>query len=326
MASFLCPACQGVFSIDRQALHESLWCPARSSREGEEPAPLGSEDSGDEQSALGRGGKGRPLGGARAILSSLNQAIVVVEFGCWPGLHLTFEQEDIWGPACTGGALWYADRVMAEYLAFKRSSRSSDGLALVLGCGGVPLSGLVASAIGWDVLLTDLEIVLGQTRQNVRRNMEVLRLARAFGDGEDGVPEPRVFVRELPFGNDDLLEAAVLEASEPAAAADSPALILCSDCIWKPVLHEPLLRTIAAALRLAHGRASALVCFQSRNKGVEAQFMARLKDPESGLNHTPVDLHEVLPQVKWPQQVEGAAAQYRLEEEFSLLEITLQDG
>merc|ERR1711976_388423 len=87
---------------------------------------------------------------------------------------LIFEQRDMraddYGPGGTGGPLWFADRVLAEYLAHAgmveahgghgvaARENCPTGTVLALGCGGVPLSGFVASALGWRVWLTDLEV------------------------------------------------------------------------------------------------------------------------------------------------------------------------
>jgi len=255
-----------------------------------------------------------------------------VSFSSLPCLTLSLEQEDIWGPADTGGALWYADRVMAEYLPFSgfsllqagledQSHGAADGLALVLGSGGVPLSGLVVAALGWDVVLTDLGEVLEQTRRNVIRNEDAIKLAcsRPNVDKVDNfLPEPAVHVEELRFGDDTALKLALNKK-----AGASRLLILCSDCIWMPVLHRPMLETIASALRQGPANTEALVCYQTRSPQKEKMFEQHLFGKDFAFQVERVCLDGVLPKVQWPVQVLKTLHQEDIRKQFVLWRLTL---
>ncbi|CAE8721849.1 unnamed protein product, partial [Polarella glacialis] len=311
MENWVCPACKNVVSTGRREAHETQWCPA---------LPASDEELDEGHSAA------RKMGGPRAELSPLCQELVHARFGSRPDLSFELEQRDIFGPLDTGAALWYADRVMAEFLAFDscdlfaspqeqpaapsasvelrqttaaanrlpdaldatttvtttvttaapktpttpaitttattppataaattttvttvkttttaatqfrasgeaalEASRSSlagrKGLALVLGCGGVPLSGFVASALGWEVVLTDLEPVLDLTRANVARNLPAIRAVRRHSSGcsEAELEEEDIHIRvqELYFGDD-----AALAAALGSGAPEAPLLVL----------------------------------------------------------------------------------------------------
>lgn len=342
--SYICAACHGVVSCDRREAHDSMWCPA---------LPDDEDDSGPGASAQAGAGKTRNVlnelvkseragkhGGARALLSPLCEEVTTVALTSLPSLVITLEQQDIWGPLDTGGALWYADRVMSEYLAFDclASGRETDlpmpsrGLALVLGCGIAPLSGLVAAALGWDVVLTDLGDLLPLCQRNVDRNLEAIR-------GTLGRQES-IKVMELPFGEDEPLTAALgaagCDPNQPSGRAlgqdagkegEAPPrlLVLCSDCLWQRVLHRLLLTTVAAALqRAASSGAYALVAWQARDPVGEASFV-QLAETEYGLKIEPVDILEVLARVQWPAQVrkEFLAPGVDLSKQFLLYRLTI---
>eukprot|EP00927_Polykrikos_kofoidii_P058031 TRINITY_DN52319_c0_g1_i1.p1 TRINITY_DN52319_c0_g1~~TRINITY_DN52319_c0_g1_i1.p1 ORF type:complete len:347 (-),score=52.31 TRINITY_DN52319_c0_g1_i1:120-1160(-) len=340
MDNFVCPACQSVVSSSRREAHETLWCPALegevadSGVRADEDAELAKTERESHAARMGSGG-------ARALLSSLYAPEVTAEVSCLPEVQFTMEQLNIFAEVDTGGALWYADRALAEYLALSRiaggalfdlgqcagggSTLSTGGVALVLGCGGVPFSGLIAGATGFDVVLTDLEIVLPQTRRNVQRNLEVLTKAANIA----GAPRPPlVLVRELPFGDRGSLTS-VLDEMEVGNDART-LLILCSDCIWKPELHVPLVTTIRDALRLGDPKtAAALVSFQTRNADVEKAFFSTLTAAVEGqpLFHIEnVDIRDALQVVRWPIQIRNSLLQdgVDLQNHFKVYRLRLQ--
>jgi len=317
MDSYVCTACGGVVSEARRDAHEEMWCAGKA---------VDDVDVEEDVRPSSKAG----LGGARGLLSSLCQAEVRASFGSLPDCTFTLAQRDMWGPADTGGALWYADRVMAEYLASgglksalhkdgvaidNLEGSSPHGLVLTLGCGGVPLSGLIASALGWDVVFTDLGEVLEQTEENVCRNVDAIRSAReargmAVGVGDAGTEKVSLGLRlqELPFGDHAALDAALVNADgEFAGSPERPLVIICSDCIWKPELHEPLVSTVAAALGKGQGRhAAAIFAWQRRNPRVEEQFMRCLRGAPGFAIHR-VNLSDVLPLVQWPETLSAAS-------------------
>jgi len=345
MESYVCAACGAVVSCARREAHDLAWCPSRPPREEEDS----DEDEEDEEAVRIEGGTGcssSSTGGARALLSPMCQEEVTVTLGRLPALTLHLEQRGLsgFGPASTGGVLWYADRVMAEYLAFVSSgedgnscspkclrtseiTEASHRVALVLGCGGVPLSGLVASALGWDVVLTDLGVVLPHVQRNVDRNLDALLAARIAGRQ---TPNQNIQVLELPFGDDEALARTleVLCGGARAKPLQRQLLLLCSDCVWQRELHRPLLCTIASAFSLAAlgDGAAALVLFQTRHPGVEASFLELAQGHEFGLEVTRVDLEHVLPHVSWPAQVRSAmlSREQALSDHFMLYRLTAQ--
>lgn len=318
-SQYVCAACGGVVACARKEAHEAAWCPAAQREEG-------SEDEVEPPTVLSVTNEAG-LGGARALMSPLYEEVVSVEFHALQGLTIALEQDNIFGPSDTGGALWYVDRVVAAYLASgldgAAASPGSDVLgngggaaakgtrdvALVLGCGGAPLSGLVACAVGWDVVLTDLGMVLDQCRRNVRRNMPAIQACT----GAVGVAPGSIRVQELPFGDEDALATALAIAEEDDDGAGRELgrlMVLCSDCVWQRFLHAPLLKTIASSLRRgASGGAGAIVAFQARHKENEVSFLALARSKELGLEVVEIDLSSVLPEVPWPLQVQDSMLQ-----------------
>eukprot|EP00931_Biecheleriopsis_adriatica_P069514 TRINITY_DN43351_c0_g1_i1.p1 TRINITY_DN43351_c0_g1~~TRINITY_DN43351_c0_g1_i1.p1 ORF type:complete len:334 (-),score=64.46 TRINITY_DN43351_c0_g1_i1:23-1024(-) len=316
MESYVCPACQSVVSADRREAHESKWCPALPDSE--------EEASGEVEDKP----KAARMGGPFASLSPLCEETLHVRFGGAPDLHFELEQGDVFGPLDTGASLWHADRVMSQYLvtscmdsmwpAGERPTKS--GVALVLGCGGVPLSGLVASALGWDVIVTDLEPVLELTRVNVSLAADAIKASRRSAGFEDNVS---VSVQELYFGDD-----AVLKSMLGSRGEDQPLMVCCSDCIWQRFLHEGLLCTIASALKHAQGigraSASALFCFQRRSPETEAMFFKLLRQRFSCFDVEHIDTSATLAELQWPPQVQLQSAD--LQHLFPLMRLTLKEG
>ncbi|CAK0881851.1 unnamed protein product, partial [Prorocentrum cordatum] len=260
--------------------------------------------------------------------------VISVAFGSRPELRFELEQvvgrrPPIFGPLDTGGALWYADRVLSQFLVTAGPGAGphgrpapAGGLALVLGCGGVPLSALVAAALGWSVVMTDLEPVIELTRTNVRRAEGAVQAER---DRLACTRPAEMAVRELYFGDEPALDEALSAAG--AVGEGAPLLVLCSDCIWREFLHRPLLCTVAAALGKASGAAEALFCFQTRSPQNEAMFLKVLKEEFGCLETEAVDASEALSQVLWPAQVQHSVGQMRdLPKNFPLLRLTLREG
>mmetsp|Transcript_12571 Transcript_12571/g.35840 ORF Transcript_12571/g.35840 Transcript_12571/m.35840 type:complete len:306 (-) Transcript_12571:334-1251(-) len=268
-------------------------------------------------------------GGLRSVLRPSQHDVVKVTSRSFPDLALMCEQQGLKkGPAATtGGRLWYTDRVMAEYLAYMGMEAAlgqvpteekvppGKGTAIALGCGGVPLSGLVACALGWNVVLTDLESMLPQAQQNVDRNLDALRSVLNVSSAV----RPPISVLALPFGDEVAVQSVLLKVQEGRDRHNGPqpVLLLCSDCIWLRELHRPLLTTIGSLLHgvgrmdqvaTRHANvgapASALVAFAIREPGSEAAFLRLAR--RSSLDVARVDLQDTLTGVEWPVQVKEA--------------------
>jgi len=360
MDSYVCAKCGGLVSTARREIHDASWC-AGVQLDDESC----SEDDRHDESEL--------IGDPRTLFSALVEKEVTVHLGSRPSWEFSFHQTDIFGPADTGGALWYIDRVVSEYLAaggldqaaaaasasfaaslppkdvadvargfgFHPAPRSLEqnveaaprGIALALGCGGVPLSALVAAGLGWDVVMTDIGDILVQTQQNVDGNLEAVHRARHLSESPS-FELPRVAVQELWFGNEDQLDAAldVHRKDSEQVGAERPLVILCSDCIWKAELHAPLIRTLASAMIKASAGLSAvgpsaLVSYQRRDDKNEARFFSDLSQEAPFVEIEQMDLSSVLPLVQWPKQVHDSIAKgHDLAATFLVYRLTVRAG
>lgn len=320
MDSYVCPVCKSIVSSSRKEVHELYWCTLATAHQNAD------DSSSEENTPLSEA----TMGGARACMSALFSPEIQVSIGALPGLGFTLEQTNIFGALDTAGALWYVDRVMAEYIALTYHGQKGDAVALVLGCGGVPLSGLVASVVGFRTLLTDLEVALAQMRRNVDRNLGAIRVARSTLSVESTKADIRV--RELPFGDNECLvstleEAGFINACGHDGRPETKLLVLCSDCIWLQHLHGPLLDTLLGALRIGATGASALIAYQTRNLQIENAFLHELYTLRAAdFKVESVDLKNVFGFVAWPPGMKEAllADGSQLCEHFKLHEVTLR--
>lgn len=311
--SFICNKCGGVVPLGRKEAHVQRWCPAL-------------EAESDSDAELGRGTNPKlVMGGVLAACSPLYLDEVTVQIGSKPLMEFTMEQRSMWGDLGTGGVLWYSDRVMAEYLAMHDASEARRGTALVLGCGGLPLSGLVASALGWDVVATDLDPVIDLAKKNVGRNVDVIRFCRAANGGDNQTLFPVFKMEELWFGELDALN----QLLSPCNVSDEkPLLILCSDCVWQEFLHAPLLDTVSVALHAApRGAGQALLLFETRTPAMEKRFVHMLGVDELDLDVVPIDTGPVLQRVIWPTLIRESFQRCPyLPDRFNLYRLTARFG
>jgi hypothetical protein len=183
-------------------------------------------------------------------------------------LTLRFEQQSVFGETSTGGALWRAELLLAEWCI--RELRGSPGWVIELGCGVAPAAGLVCAALGCDVVFTDLQKVLPLTEANLRLNVSALSQARADANA---TPISRAncdtvafeFSATLPQRLDALVQH----------TPGRPGMILCSDClVWKS-LHDPLALAIRSILQSAASSKTVPRCavaYQRRNADDELFF------------------------------------------------------
>jgi hypothetical protein len=103
-----------------------------------------------------------------------------------PGFCLSLQQFDLFGPLDTGAVLWPCEVLAAELLPalfspklVRRATSLDSSLSqyqcrrarlVELGCGTSPVCGMFASALGFDVFLTDVAEVLQGARQNLVMN------------------------------------------------------------------------------------------------------------------------------------------------------------
>lgn len=268
-------------------------------------------------------------GGLRTWLTPSKEALLSVSVGGVRKAVFEFEQHDHRASASTGTVLWYADRILTKYLtaeaeaeaarpggahSFRSTTQGTarSRVALVLGSGGVPLSGIAACGLGWQVYLTDLKPITTQTQRNVERSLPTLRSfldPRAQGGSS---MQPPISVHELAWGDGEAL-ASILPAVRPEQF-----VVLCSDCVFNPNLYRALLETISDALawfkdgegapgdRGCHA-GEALVMFQNRDVRGTASFM-KMATQDFSLKLSAVDLRSSLTHVEWPAKVEEALA------------------
>lgn len=218
--SVACSACGDVVAAHRLGNHEQHWCSARAGASDDEDsdndARGSSEDNSPEQMQRVR----EMIAGVRPTDASIDVSIEVeaaasepepepepkLEAAAGPsaarvagwgsrlqsmatvtltdGLTLQFEQQSVFGDTSTGGALWRAELLLAEWCIRELKGKPpATALAprrvLELGCGVAPAAGLACVALGCDVVLTDLGKVLPLLEANLRLNAMALAAARA---------------------------------------------------------------------------------------------------------------------------------------------------
>jgi hypothetical protein len=177
----------------------------------------------------------------------------------------------------TGASLWSAEVLMAELTATMFSDfGGQEGVrpkVIELGCGSSPLAGLVASSLGFDVVLTDMPVVLRGAMQNVSHN---------YGTVEKHAEKTRGLGR---------LEACTLwwgEELSGAAQAFAPFnIVLCADCLYKGELYDPLASTLAQLLAPSVEGTSpsqALFVYQRRQNETDERSFFTHTLPKYGLD------------------------------------------
>ena len=270
----MCAACGGVVSAHRLVNHETYWCSAldaHGSESGHECSSAHGEQMqrvrgraiiGDVRSetyehesedaeptpepapelALGRQ-SGEPTATRVAGWGSKLQSMATVSLLGLP-LTLRFEQQSVFGETSTGGALWRAELLLAEWCI--RELRGSPGWVIELGCGVAPAAGLACAALGCDVVFTDLLKVLPLTEANLRLNVNAVSQARA---DVSATPLSRLSCDTVAFEFSATLPPRLDALVQQAPGR--PGMILCSDCLVWLSLHDPLALAIRSILESA---------------------------------------------------------------------------
>lgn len=281
LQEYRCAACGGVLPLSRREHHERYWCTARAPSPDDE---LSDDSDGDDDTSLNALDALRQAlpGEARArtaMLAPTFHNATRYSFVHAPGLEFVFEQQSVFGDCDTGGALWFSEIVVAEWLARRGPGR---GRLLELGCGAAPAAGLAAFAAGWDVVFTDVAAVLPSTRRNIEVN------AAACG---------------RPLNDPNALDLLAFDWNGPlpdrvALLAPSFATIVVSDCLFRATYHAPLARTLAALLAAAGPAApEILVAFQLRDDADLLFFTHAL--PYFGLRGDRIDIDAHLAGLRW---------------------------
>eukprot|EP00930_Biecheleria_cincta_P074063 TRINITY_DN61294_c0_g1_i1.p1 TRINITY_DN61294_c0_g1~~TRINITY_DN61294_c0_g1_i1.p1 ORF type:complete len:371 (-),score=52.50 TRINITY_DN61294_c0_g1_i1:277-1389(-) len=316
-ASFLCPSCGGLVREARRQAHETYWCPSLkaactkpngtaqscastgASEDSEHLYAMHDTDTEDEDRT------DLPVELLR-LTSSQYEPVLEVYFSFAPNCRLSFEQQvppsrGMKSDRDTGGQMWWSELVLSEYLVESGRCGSSAATefdcqpnemcerleqplrALALGCGAAPASCFVAAALGWDILLTDLEEVLAMTNRNLKANSAIVDAVRVAVGRED-CPSGRMATAALTFGQP--LSATVRDWVTDGGIS----LILCSDLIWEEHRHRPLASTLAELLApplAASSKTEVLLAFQRRQLD-ELKFFPVLK--HFGLEHEQLDV------------------------------------
>lgn len=224
-------------------------------------------------------------------------------------ISLSFQQQSIFGSISTGGALWHSELVLAEYCAKEEFSPSGlhPARVLELGCGVAPCAGLVCLAKGCDVLFTDLRSVLPFVEGNIRLNHAAVVAARAPLRAGAGLTEPGLTEPGLSSGpglsrsSCDTQELVFGEALSCRVVAMQPfELVICSDCVFRTDLHEPLGQTLKLLLSgpsTESARCRCIVAFVLRDP-LDMNFF-HTTCPRLGLNAIAVPVGELIRDAPW---------------------------
>uniref|UniRef100_A0A7S2X9G1 Uncharacterized protein n=2 Tax=Lotharella oceanica TaxID=641309 RepID=A0A7S2X9G1_9EUKA len=228
-------------------------------------------------------------------------------------LSLSLLQFDLFGSRSvgTGSTLWYAEVLLAEYLARSLlkdgEELQKDGrCVLELGCGASPVAGMACAAMGIDTVLTDLKECLARTSRNLTRNAKALvacscLLGRRLG---------KISLETLSWGKREL---------PPPIARLDVCVVLVADCIFNPKLHIILAETLSILLRKG---TFALIAHQRRETGEEAFFSEVLPKHELTHEALPVEriVRDLLP--SWPRPMQIFFANHNPKDHYKLNKVT----
>lgn len=273
-SEYACPECGGVFPVERRENHERYWCNQ-------------SDDSDDSDADTTKTDAAAAARARSAMLAPTFHHATRLALTHKP-LSFVFEEQSVFGSCDTGGALWFSEVVLAEWLC-ARQSGVSQKTVLELGCGAAPVAGLAAYALGANVVFTDVDSVLPSARRNIELNAASMR---------GGAPvDPRAL---------DLMALDWRSPLPPRITDLAPFdLIICSDCVFRACYHDPLAQTLAALLVAGAETTEALVAFQLRDDA-DLDFFTRAL-PAVGLQGAPVDIAAHLDTLTWPTSLVDAA-------------------
>lgn len=241
--SYQCLKCGGVIPLLRRAAHDQFWCSTNDSDEDGvvEAAALSVLQMSVEPTPLPL-----PLPLLAASLQPACHSVATVALSGWAH-KLVFEQQNLFGPLSTGAVLWASEVVLAELLlqlhAAKLLPSPFSSRCIVLGGGLASVSAMVACALGYHTVLTDLPLVLPDAKRNFQRNHDViqeaaLRLSPTHSMGP-------IEVEALRWG-----ESFPPRIQHLATTEYGFGLVLCCDCLYWPDLHAPLAASIASLFHL----------------------------------------------------------------------------
>lgn len=172
----------------------------------------------------------------------------------YPFCHSLFHLAQLDNGASNGTALWLGAQLLSWYLAdnLKYKATSARRPRVVELGSGIGLSALALSAMGYDVLATDLPAVVSSVlADNISRNVSQLPLGH-------GTIQVRILDWSVPpeqwSWNDDTAVASPdvrQEAGDAQTMGPPFDLIISSDTIYSPDIISPLFRTVHALTRMS---------------------------------------------------------------------------
>jgi len=218
---------------------------------------------------------------------------------------------------------------MAEWLSTQPlpSHGQHPPSLLELGCGAAPAAGLASLALGYNVIFTDLPVVLPSTRRNLELNATGILARRATS-----APWLKD-LKSLSRQDADILELAWGSGQLPPRVCDLLpfSFIICSDCIFRSSLHQLLASTLHKLLTLTAEKTS-FVTSETRTETTTMIAFQKRSDEDLlffdhlalvGLSAARVDIASLLSTLKWPVKHSDAVSEQDLSENIFLYRITM---
>ncbi|KAL2653586.1 hypothetical protein R1flu_021714 [Riccia fluitans] len=193
-------------------------------------------------------------------------------YGDWPvvelmanGENLRIEQDN--SSFEVGTSVWrgslalvrWLDRCVREKTGSAPELRGKRGIEVGAGCGA---AGLGAALLGLNVVLTDIQAVMGTLKRNVKRNVAATSLANA---GKSGCSAGKVKTAQLSWGN----------AKQTAAVKPPFDIVIAADVVYVDSIAMPL---INAMCDLSDAQTYILFSYQLRDPDAHALFWRLLPD------------------------------------------------
>ncbi|KAG6552214.1 hypothetical protein Mapa_006062 [Marchantia paleacea] len=193
-------------------------------------------------------------------------------YGEWPvvelianGEKLRIEQDN--SSFEVGTSVWRGSLALVRWL--DRCAREKSGSAPELqgrrgvevgaGCGA---AGLGAALLGLNVVLTDIQAVMGALKRNVKRNVAATSLANA---GKSGCRAGKVKTAQLLWGN----------AKQTAAVKPPFDVVIAADVVYVDSIVMPLINALSD---VSNAETCILLAYQLRDPDAHALFWRLLPD------------------------------------------------
>ncbi|KAL3685490.1 hypothetical protein R1sor_003512 [Riccia sorocarpa] len=153
----------------------------------------------------------------------------------------------------------WLDRCVREKTGSAPELQGKRGIEVGAGCGA---AGLGAALLGLNVLLTDIQAVMGALKRNVKRNVAATALANA---GKGGCSAGKVKTAQLSWGN----------AKQTAAVKPPFEIVIAADVVYVDSIVMPLINCLSD---VSDAQTSILLAYQLRDPDADALFWRLLPD------------------------------------------------